>query len=120
MARRDIAANRRFWCFLPANSQAQHIHAGVGSDVHDLETFIDRVATPLIHQLGAVKADNQRIIITDSLLDGVDQLDQETRPVLDRPAIFVGPLVSEAGEKISQQITHKAGDLDAVKSGTDR
>ena len=87
--------------------------------LHQLEALVLGVAAPAVHQLGAVQADDQRIV-GRRLLDGVDQLAHEAAAVLDRAAVFVGALVGEARVEVGEQVAHEARHLGAVEAGPDR
>src|SRR5574337_796056 len=117
--RGDVAADRRLGRLLPADGDADHVDAHIDRLLHQLEALVLGVAAPLVHQLGAVQAHDQRMV-GRGLLDAVDQLAHEAAAVRDRAAVLVAALVGEARIEVREQITHEARDLGAVEAGADR
>jgi len=105
-------------------------HVGIGADADRVRPgrlghsggglgVLDRNAAIQI-EFGRIDLTPDREIRPDGGADRAQDLDQETRTILHRPAIFVGPLVGDRRQERGQQIAVAAMDLDRVDAGAFR
>src|SRR5262249_14243588 len=87
---------------------------GVGQHVAFLLPWDDVVA------VDRAQLDLQVEFASDARADRADHLDEESRTVLQRAAVFVGAIVDAGGEKLGEEVTVGCVQLDAVEAGLAR
>ena len=81
----------------------------------ELDGLFDRVPAGLV--VGAAQTHTDRVVGTDLGFDLLDDLEQEAHPVLERPAIPVGPLVAVWREEVGDEVAVAGMDLHHVEPG---
>ena len=74
-----------------------------------------------IEALGAVQgvdgiASANRAIGADALFQGVEKLEPETRPILERAAVFVGAVIELLDQELERQVGIRADELDIIET----
>ncbi len=88
--------------------------AGRVDDLGHADRVVDRGA--VLDQLVAAQPHAERQPVPDHLAHGGDDVDEDARPVLERPAVLVGAAVGGGGEEPADDRAVRALQLDAVEA----
>ena len=107
-----------------AGRDVDGVDAGLDQPLADLHRLLDGVAGRLRASGRAARCCARSALIficrwksrADARADRLDDLDDEARAVLERPAVFVGAIVDRRAQELRDEVAVGAVQLDAVES----